>query len=430
VRPASQIQEKSRVCRDLRIVGTLLIPASELRLGQTIVEDVSNVHGQVVLTAGTVVARLHTSLLRAWGIKSVAVADEAPGNSALAAPASPAPAAGEPPVARDEHPVLLALTTAAARFAEKLGTTPAKPFIITPTKPAPRLAGKPTGPPLSPDTIAAKAGNLASLPSVYTRLEKIINNPSSSAADITKILQHDQALTARLLRIGNSAFYGFPRRVEGLEEAVRIIGTRQLQDLVLATVVLTQFKGVDARLVSMRSFWRHSLACGIAARALAALRRESNTERFFVAGLMHDIGSLVLYQQLPERSQAALERHRNTPLPLEEAERAAIGCDHGAVGAAIMSLWKLPEFFKDVSASHHSQGHRQYTAGLAMVHIADLLALALGLGSNGEVRLPRFSEDAWKATGLAPDCLERVAEEVVSKIEEAEQMFVGDDLPA
>ena len=268
------------------------------------------------------------------------------------------------------------------------------------------------------------------MPSVYSRLEKTISNPSSSAADITKILRNDQGLIARLLRIANSAFYGFPRRVEGLEEAVRIIGTRQLHDLVLATVVLTQFQGVDAHLVTMRSFWRHSLACGIAARSFATLRRESNTERFFVAGLLHDIGSLVLYQLLPDRSQAALERHRNTTLSLEDAERATIGCDHGAVGSAIMSLWRLPEFFKDVAASHHYPGHRRHTTGTAVVHVADLLALSLGLGSNGEVRLPRFSEEAWNLMGLAPECLDQVAEEVVSHIEEAEKMFVGDDVPA
>jgi hypothetical protein len=94
-----------------------------------------------------------------------------------------------------------------------------------------------------------------------------------------------------------------------------------------------------------------------------------------------------------------------------------------------MSLWKLPEFFKDAAASHHSPGHRQHTTGTAVVHISDLLVMALGLGSNGEVRLPHFSDAAWKLIGLAPDCLGQVAEEVVSHIEEAEQMFVGDEIP-
>jgi putative nucleotidyltransferase with HDIG domain len=408
-----------------------LVNVSELQIGQTIAADVSNSRGQVILAAGTVVGRLHPTLLKAWAITAVPVVDS-PAEGAANSTATPSEGDdSECLTDRQEHPALVALATVANKVAEKTGNTLVTRFNgALGNKMGSREFGKPPGPPISPETIAGKAGNLASLPSVYTRLEKTINNPSSSAADITRILCHDQGLTARLLRIANSAFYGFPRKVEGLEEAVRIIGTRQLQDLVLATVVLTQFKGIDARHVGMRSFWRHSLACGIAARSLATLRHEGNTERFFVAGLLHDIGSLVLYQQVAERSQLALERHRNSAVSLEEAERATVGCDHGAVGAAIMSLWKLPETFKDAAASHHGSAHRPHTPGTAVVHLADLLVLALGLGSNGEVRLPRFSADAWKTMGLPEDCFGQVADDVTSRLEEAERMFVGDDIAA
>ncbi len=409
-----------------------LVNVNELQIGQTIAADVSNANGQVILAAGTVICRLHATLLKAWAITRVPVQDgPTPGPGATILAGAPSEPEGFESIAnRQDHPALVALATVATQVAEKTGASPVMLLNGNLSVASFRETAKPSGPPISPETIAAKAGNLASLPSVYSRLEKTINNPSSSAADITKILRNDPGLIARLLRIANSAFYGFPRKVEGLEEAVRIIGTRQLQDLVLATVVLTQFKGVNARLVDMRSFWRHSLACGIAARSFAKLRRETNTERFFVAGLLHDIGSLVLYQQVPERAQTALERHRSTAIALEDAERSSIGCDHGAVGAAIMSLWKLPEFFRDTAAGHHNSGYRARTAGTAVIHLADLLALALGLGNNGEIRLPRFSADAWRLVGLEPDCIELVASEVVSHLAEAERMFVSDELAA
>jgi putative nucleotidyltransferase with HDIG domain len=292
--------------------------------------------------------------------------------------------------------------------------------------PGPREGERAGWPPISAHTVAGRAGTLATLPSVYSHVDRAINNPSSSVTDIAKILGQDQALCARLLRIANSAFYGAPRRVEHLHDAVRIIGTRQLHDLVLATVVLTQFKGVDARLVDMASFWRHSLACAIAARAIAQRRREPNTERFFVAGLLHDVGSLVLYQQLSERSQVALDRHRHGDQTLEEAERSVIGCDHAAVGAALMTVWRLPEFYREAAASHHGSGQRPHTMGTATIHLADLLALAVDLGHNGEVRLPRFSVEAWDLLALAPEDLRTIADELLAFIGEAESLFLGE----
>jgi putative nucleotidyltransferase with HDIG domain len=233
-----------------------------------------------------------------------------------------------------------------------------------------------------------------------------------------------------LLRIANSAFYGFSRRVESIDDAVRIIGTRQLHDLVLATVVMSQFKGVDSHLVSMASFWRHSLACSIAARAIARLRRESNIERFFVAGLLHDIGSLAMYQMLPERSQLALERHRDGDRSLDESERQVFGCDHAAVGAALMTSWTLPPFFRDATANHHSAGPRGHTPATAVIHLADLLVQALDLGTNGEQRLSRISPDIRERVGLPPGALESVADEVISLLGEIQELFLGDEKAA
>jgi putative nucleotidyltransferase with HDIG domain len=302
------------------------------------------------------------------------------------------------------------------------------PVAVRPAKPLPQR--NPLGPPISAETIVARVGTLASLPNIYFQVDKAINHPASSIAGIGTILSYDQALCARLLRIANSAFYGFSRRVEGIEDAVRIIGTRQLHDLVLATVVLSQFKGVDSQFVSMKSFWRHSLACSIAARSMARLRRESNVERFFVAGLLHDIGSLALYQLMPERSQLALERHRDGDKPLEEAERWVFGCDHAAVGAALMTSWTLPPFFRDSTANHHSAGSRGHTPATATVHLADLLVQTLDLGSNGEQRLSRLGPDAREKVGLPPGTLHLVADEVLSLLGEIEELFLGDEKPA
>jgi putative nucleotidyltransferase with HDIG domain len=219
--------------------------------------------------------------------------------------------------------------------------------------------------------------------------------------------------------------------VESVDDAIRIIGTRQLHDLVLATVVLTQFRGVDPHLVSMKSFWQHSFACGIAAREMASLRRESNTERFFVAGLLHDIGSLVIYQEFPKRAAAVLDEHRRNGVAIDEAERSIIGCDHGQVGAALMKLWRLPDFYRDAAANHHdprrhSVVSRAPSVGPAVVHLADIVVSALGWGASGEIGGPRFHAEAWDIAGLPPGSLARTAEQVVTLVEETLRLFVDD----
>jgi putative nucleotidyltransferase with HDIG domain len=406
----------------------------ELAAGQVIASDVRNALGEVVMPAGTVFGpRLHT-LFKAWNIAEVNVAEDEP-TSSSSPPSLPLPSLLRSPRIQRlfgnndfAHPVIAELASVVERLA--VGSSSANDHLVSiPAATGGASRGQRAFIPVTAETIVAKVGVLASLPNVYFRVDRAINHPASSSADIGAVLRQDMALTARLLRIGNSAFYGFSRRVEDIDEAVRIIGTRQLHDLVLATVVLSQFKGMDARLVTMQSFWQHSLACGIAARAIAKRRRENNIERFFVAGLLHDIGSLVLYQQFPERAQAALERHLQTDVGLEDAERSTVGCDHGAVGAALMTAWTLPQFFREAALNHHSSGHRSHTPGTAVIHLADLISLSLDLGTNGEVRLPHLSAPAWELVGLPLSTIGGVADEVFALLEEAQRMFLDDAGP-
>jgi HD-like signal output (HDOD) protein len=404
-----------------------LVKVQEIVPGQTVALDVANIHGQVILPAGTVLETRHRTLLKTWGILEISVGDDtavAKTAGSSSAPAKDAPSVA-PAIEEGLHPALVELAAVAARLGKKDASTE-EPSPPPPTTAASGRKGyRPPWPPVSAETVAGHAKTLVSLPTIYFQVDRAINHPSSSSSDIAKALRTDQGLCARLLRIANSAFFGFPQRVENVEQAIRIIGTRQLHDLVLATVVLTQFRGVDANLVTMKSFWQHSFACGIAARSLAALRRESNTEHFFVSGLLHDIGSLVLYQEFPQRAAVALEAHQRDKAPLDEVERSIIGCDHGQVGAALMTLWKLPESYREVAAYHHNPMlSRSASMSASVVHIADLLVAALALGGNGECCLPRFSAEAWALVALQPSDLGRVAQDLLKILDETLRLFM------
>src|SRR3569832_2368838 len=159
---------------------------------------------------------------------------------------------------------------------------------------------------LSPKELVTGAIELASLPVVFFCVFVLFVCFCFFAVDIGHVFSRDPGLTTRLLKIANSAFYSFPSQIDSVSRAITIIGTRELRDLILATSVARLFKGLPNDLVSMDDFWRHSVCCGLAARALAAQRGERLLERFFVAGLRHDIGGVLLYRKVAGLAREAL----------------------------------------------------------------------------------------------------------------------------
>ena len=153
---------------------------------------------------------------------------------------------------------------------------------------------------------------LASLPHIFTEINRVISDPRSSAIHVANVISKDPNLTTKLLRIVNSAFYGFPSKIDTISRAVTILGSKQLSTLALGTSVLEIFKDIPADLVDMKSFWEHSVACGAAARMIASYRNIVNTERLFVAGLLHDIGRLVTYKYLPQQGREMLFHAQRT----------------------------------------------------------------------------------------------------------------------
>ncbi|MFZ5996879.1 MAG: HDOD domain-containing protein [Nitrospirota bacterium] len=260
---------------------------------------------------------------------------------------------------------------------------------------------------------------VSSLPMVALRLNEVVNNPYSSVMDIGKIIGEDQGLTARLLRLANSPFYAFPSKIETITKAVTVIGTQQILDLVLATSVMNMFKGIPKDLITMEAFWYHSIASGVIARILAIYRREANVERFFVAGILHDVGRLVIYTKLPDAAREALVRCKERKEILYKAEREVIGFDHADVGEHLLKEWKLPLSLIEMVATHHAPSRaKHFPAEAAAVHVADIIAHALQLGSSGEASMPPLDAKAWEKLALSPS-------QLAPTIDQAERQFVA-----
>jgi putative nucleotidyltransferase with HDIG domain len=256
------------------------------------------------------------------------------------------------------------------------------------------------------DTLAQETATVASLPDVYTRLNEAVNDPRTSTRDVANVLNEDPGLAARLLRVANSAFYGFPSKIDTIVRAVTLIGTRQLRDLALATSVVGQFKGLPDDLVTMESFWRHSIACGVTARILATYRREPNVERYFVAGLMHDIGRLVIFGTVPELAREAMDEARKRGELLHKTERMVLGFDHADVGGALLQRWKLPQHTVNAVTFHHrAAADSGLHIDTAITHLADLIVNSVQVGGSGERFVPALDSSAWERLGLPESVL-------------------------
>ena len=205
-----------------------------------------------------------------------------------------------------------------------------------------------------PEALLKGIVELSSLPFIYIKINDAVNNPRSSIKDISEIISGDPGLTSRLLRLVNSAFYGFPSKVETVSRARLMVGTQQMRDLALATSVMSLFKGIPGHLVSMESLWRHSVACGLAARMLAKVRQsEVNAELLFTAGIIHDIGRLVIYKKIPETAQEMIIRCRDSKEPLYLVEKEVLGFDHSDLWRMLAQSWNLPPSLEEVLACHH-----------------------------------------------------------------------------
>jgi putative nucleotidyltransferase with HDIG domain len=265
----------------------------------------------------------------------------------------------------------------------------------------------------SPKDLINECTEVASLPEVYTKINDAVNSPTASMADIAAIVSEDPGLSSRLLRLANSAFYGIPRGVDTISQAVSVLGTQQVRDLALASSVVGMFKGIPEDLMTMKGFWSHSISVAMAARLLAVARRQANVERFFVAGMLHDIGRLIMIKELPSKSRAAFELSKERGILLVKAERDIIGFDHSAVGRALLDAWLLPPNLGEAVEFHHApRSATQYPLETAIVHVADIIAHVMNYGGPREHFVPPLYPAAWRELDIQIQDLSPIIEQI------------------
>jgi HD-like signal output (HDOD) protein len=225
--------------------------------------------------------------------------------------------------------------------------------------------------------LAGKKDSLPSVPAVYFELLKALEDPDCPTERIGEIVATDPALTAKILQLVNSAFFGFAREVSSASEAVMLLGVSTIRSLALTMHLFSAFGGVESGHWSMEKAWRHSMRVGQWAKRIVELEGadQGTAEQAFTAGILHDVGKLILVDNLSERYLEVLERAAKENRPVVEIEQEALGATHADVGAYLLDLWGLPAPLVEAAALHHEPGRTSALtfSPLAAVHATNVL---------------------------------------------------------
>jgi len=280
-----------------------------------------------------------------------------------------------------------------------------------------------------PDTLKAIVQQLQSLPlipSVIVKVTEQASNPRTSALDLARTILTDQALTARLLRVVNSPLYGFPRRIATVTEAVTILGFNAVRNLLLSSSVVDLLAAEETPEFSPRALWEHAVGTAVGASRIAAYLRHEAQEELFVAGLLHDVGKLVLFHCQPKDYGAALQAARADDLPLRTGEQRVFGAGHDQVGRLLAERWKLPVRLGEAVGYHHRPDLAQVAVREAtMVHAADVIAHALQLGSGGEDAVPALHQACWDSLGFPVGSFPSMMTEIEDRFEDVRAALLG-----
>ncbi len=261
------------------------------------------------------------------------------------------------------------------------------------------------------------ACDLPAVPDVAHKVMKLLADPNSTSSMICKAISADQALTARILKISNSAFYGCLRTINNLQSAIVIIGYTAIRSLVIAVSSREVYKRFG---LTEQMMWEHSVGVGVASHILAQEVKLSKVDDVFVCGLLHDLGKVVMNNADPERYKQVMETVYNENVEPIEAEREIFGFTHTEVGALVVKKWNLTEELEKVVRFHHDinqlSDQDEYVFILAsLLNLADRICRRLGIGSRGaDESIEVKGTTTAKTIGLADDRMD----EVVAKIEQ------------
>jgi putative nucleotidyltransferase with HDIG domain len=279
------------------------------------------------------------------------------------------------------------------------------------------------------DEILSQVTTVPSLPAVVCRLQEYLDDPEVNFGQLARVIECDPGLTANVLQLANSAYFGWQGGIGSVRDAISRLGTRRIFQMVLcmsvAPLVRRPIRGYD---LDANQLWEHSMAVAICAEKIAGGRRPTCQPNAFTAGLLHDVGKVLLGTFVEVDDQPIKELVELDRLTFNEAERMVLGVDHAEVGAHLLERWNLPPEVSGSARWHHepSRAGADQQNMVDLVHVADVICLNCGWGLGSDGLQYRLDEEAARRLGLKSQDAEAAASLVITGLEELLQIFTPD----
>lgn len=232
--------------------------------------------------------------------------------------------------------------------------------------------------------IAKKISGLPTLPTVISKMIELVDNPRTDTRTLARLISNDQSLTARILKLANSAYYGFSREISTVDTAIVVMGFNAVKEMGLSLSVFDAFKNIGSiEGFDINKYWEHSVACGITSRYLARKFNLIEPGELFVGGLLHDIGKMIIIQYMPEEFNHITALMEETDIDYSEAEIAVMGISHGEIGSLIAERWHLPKRIATCIRYHHEPDKAPaFKPDSAVVELADMICHRVRMGND------------------------------------------------
>jgi putative nucleotidyltransferase with HDIG domain len=270
-----------------------------------------------------------------------------------------------------------------------------------------------------------KLQDIRTLPVVAMKVNELINDPNSSGSDIAEVLKKDQVLTAKILRLVNSSYYGIPGGVADVQRALAFLGFNTLAQLVLSLSVFSFFSPVEGEDFSIMEFWRHALATAVCSEILSRELKQAKPEEAFTCGLLHDVGKLVLHEIDPKTLIEIVRQTSARKCSFITIEREWDMPTHSFIGEVIATKWGLPQIIRQTIRYHHHDVSAMNSilpsakTMIQIVRLANAICIQVGIGKSGDCSDGEISDELLKPLGMTQDDLPKIAEKLAVDMEKA-----------
>lgn len=262
-----------------------------------------------------------------------------------------------------------------------------------------------------------KVSNLPTLPGIVTRIAEMVDSPETTGRMLGREIATDQVISAKVLKLVNSGFYGFSDPISTIQHAVTLLGFNTVKSLVLSSTVLDMMKD------SLPGLWEHSIACARTCSIIAAHVELDDPEEISTAGLLHDLGKVILRQTMEREFRRIANHVDRADMLFYEAEEKALGVNHGEMGGWLLEKWALPPRLVEPIVDHHDfRPNRDHAEHTAILHLADILCRAEAFGSGGDRKIPRLAPGALEILKIGIDDVREIMERMVEELRDIPRM--------